>query len=529
MVEHLVQEYIDDENTLILLACSLESDIANSTGAKLVRGANAEERTIGVLTKPDRLAAGSDHTQLRDVLRGKTFKLGHGYYVTKQPSQVDLADGIEHSEARLREESFFLKEGPWNTSSFMQFKNRFGTEHLRDQLSTLLGEQILRELPNITNQIQKKAAEVNGELSSLPEPPSDCFRTTIDILAKFKIAVSDSIKGEYPAQMFGSHWRDIAKVYRVRMMSMRPTLEPLTDAEKLEQSQVNRPIALDDSDDDDAVAAAAASSPSNSRKRVKQEPVTPSKRRRGEATSSHTSAAATMGANFKLEVVYDAVDKARPGFSNLPTPKVIERLIKLSTRDWDKPLGDLFKSVSSLVREDLFSTLQILLRPWATTELSRIMKSTLKDFMTGALERLRKKLQKVLLYERDCSMTLDEDALDSHYRQELGILQGVRQKSRATLSIDVQESQAGRFTEGLKRTKKVEDLVLETDLYRREHEVMARVRAYYNVAASRIVDNVYQIVQAELLKYCVDELPGALEAAVGVDGSDGEIMPRSGA
>jgi len=128
----------------VLLACSLETDIANSAAAKIVRSSKAEDRAIGVLTKPDRLPQGSSLKELQDVLQGRNYKLGHGYYVTRQPSQVELDDGIDHRKARSRELEFFSQNHPWNTA-FDSFKNRFGTQQLQEKLSKLLAKQILQQ------------------------------------------------------------------------------------------------------------------------------------------------------------------------------------------------------------------------------------------------------------------------------------------------------------------------------------------------------------------------------------------------
>ena len=47
MVKRLTEEYISEENALILLACSMEGDIANSTASRIVRENGAEDRCIG--------------------------------------------------------------------------------------------------------------------------------------------------------------------------------------------------------------------------------------------------------------------------------------------------------------------------------------------------------------------------------------------------------------------------------------------------------------------------------------------------
>lgn len=49
LVKNLVKDYVRHEESLVLLACSMESDMANSSAGRLVRGMKAEHRCIGML------------------------------------------------------------------------------------------------------------------------------------------------------------------------------------------------------------------------------------------------------------------------------------------------------------------------------------------------------------------------------------------------------------------------------------------------------------------------------------------------
>jgi hypothetical protein len=95
LVENFVADHIKQENSLILLARSMESDFANSSGAALIdQHEGALARTVGCLTKPDRWPLGSKTQLIKNVLRGDAFAVGHGYFVTKQPNQLELNDNI---------------------------------------------------------------------------------------------------------------------------------------------------------------------------------------------------------------------------------------------------------------------------------------------------------------------------------------------------------------------------------------------------------------------------------------------------
>ena len=137
IVRNLALEYIRDESSLVLLACSMENDIHISSAAALVQKADANHRCIGVLTKPDRLPPGEPVAIWRDILLNRKFTRGHGYFVTKQPA------ALTHGEARQREEAFFQTDEPW-ARQLAEFKCRFGTRNIQQALSRKLATQILR-------------------------------------------------------------------------------------------------------------------------------------------------------------------------------------------------------------------------------------------------------------------------------------------------------------------------------------------------------------------------------------------------
>lgn len=140
LVKNLVMDYIQDHNCINLLTLTMTDDPSNSNASVLIRRANAEARTVGVLTKPDRIQHGESLSQWVQILENKRFNLGLGYFVVKNnPDPV-----VDHSIARTEEEVFF-RNPPWSTS-LKQFRNRFGTLQLQAFLSERLATQMKARL-----------------------------------------------------------------------------------------------------------------------------------------------------------------------------------------------------------------------------------------------------------------------------------------------------------------------------------------------------------------------------------------------
>ena len=137
LVKNLVKEYIKADDCINLLAIPMTDDPANSSASRLIREVKAEARTVGVLTKPDRYQHGESLDQWVQVLTGKKFRLGFGYFVIKNNPDPR----IDNITARAEETIFFANEEPWATT-LDAYKDRFGTVSLQTNLSHRLTAQI---------------------------------------------------------------------------------------------------------------------------------------------------------------------------------------------------------------------------------------------------------------------------------------------------------------------------------------------------------------------------------------------------
>jgi hypothetical protein len=116
-------------------------DFQNQAGVTLAREADPKgKRTLGVLTKPDRVEEGV-FSKWKPVLEGTENKLVHGYYVVKNPDKKQLGS-MNHQEAREDEKRLF-QEARW-TSLGSAIMARLGSDNLATRLSSLL-EQIIKK------------------------------------------------------------------------------------------------------------------------------------------------------------------------------------------------------------------------------------------------------------------------------------------------------------------------------------------------------------------------------------------------
>ncbi|KAI0758724.1 P-loop containing nucleoside triphosphate hydrolase protein [Fomes fomentarius] len=167
LVEDLVMSYVQG-NCLILVTLPMADDIENQKAARIAKQVDPEGlRTIGVMTKPDTIPAGSTKSKEMwlDVIEGRRHPLKHGYYCTRQPDDDSRLAGITPMEARTAETTFFQTTAPWSSSTT---PHRFGTQNLVKSISELLTRIISDSLPKLLGEVATQLAACKKQLSTLP-------------------------------------------------------------------------------------------------------------------------------------------------------------------------------------------------------------------------------------------------------------------------------------------------------------------------------------------------------------------------
>ncbi|KAK0447310.1 P-loop containing nucleoside triphosphate hydrolase protein [Armillaria borealis] len=195
LVKSLVETYISKPSCLILLTVACETDFENQGAHHLAKMHDAEgKRTIGVLTKPDRIPQGDEQGWL-DFIRNEKEHLDNNWYCVKQPSSTDIKRNITWAEARKRESEFFSLTAPWVDLEPM-YHQYLGTNNLIERLSTTLSDLISKRLPEIQLEIERAMHRTMQQLAQLPkELSNNPLQEISTVLSEFSKDVSKHIQG----------------------------------------------------------------------------------------------------------------------------------------------------------------------------------------------------------------------------------------------------------------------------------------------------------------------------------------------
>lgn len=381
LVENLVKYYVSQENCIVLLTLTMTDDATNSSAARLIRDIKfAKERTLGVLTKPDRVSPES-FDQWREILAGEKFKLGHGYFVVRNNQDPR----VDHARARAEEEAFF--SDPFWLGLNGKYQDRFGVRRLQTALSTILMDQIHKCLPSIISKINEKASCIDAELATLPDPPTENYQriliekvTTLGL--KFR-GVFDSGSG-YGASsnMLQKYWNRLVMDFQKALAVTRPTLITATVSDvEIKPERI-------DSDCEVMVVPTPRfkrkAPGTDARSPESQTPVN------GLAVNDHTYATKDVfdkwtGPSRKLTVkeIRDIREEShRAGIPNQIDPSAIETLNRASVKHWDDLTSAFVMATCNLVMRVLGMNLDEVIAQYHQTGLYRELRRVTSEFIT---------------------------------------------------------------------------------------------------------------------------------------------------
>lgn len=223
LVQSIVQAYMKEPRSIILAVVSAKNDYANQIVLKLARAADKKgTRTLGVITKPDTLIAGSESEAMYvSLARNQDVEFRLGWHVLKN---MDSETGTWSLADRDIKEGEFFSQGIWGELS----QSLLGIDTLRKRLSKVLLGQIAAELPSLVNEIEIKSDDCRRRLEKLGEP-----RATLDeqrlyllhISQLFQSLIKAAVDGTYNDPFFGDAKSEPGYQKRIRAVVQNLNLD----------------------------------------------------------------------------------------------------------------------------------------------------------------------------------------------------------------------------------------------------------------------------------------------------------------
>ncbi|SMR60812.1 unnamed protein product [Zymoseptoria tritici ST99CH_1E4] len=201
LIHSLVETYLMEERTIVLAVVPATNDLVNNAIFDKCRKVDPKfARTLGIITKMDKLPAGSkaEKTWLNNAQNG-AIALQLGWYLLKNRS--DEEGDLSFAERSKSEAEFFSGE----SYKVIPDTNK-GIASLRSRIADLIYEDGKQRLPKIREEAQRKLSEVNASLQRLGDERSNVAEQKgllMTIGVDFHNIVSNAVEGHWEHDFFG--------------------------------------------------------------------------------------------------------------------------------------------------------------------------------------------------------------------------------------------------------------------------------------------------------------------------------------
>ncbi|THH04716.1 hypothetical protein EW146_g10107 [Bondarzewia mesenterica] len=507
LINNLVTSFISRPSCIILLTVACETDFENQGAHQLAKLHDPTgNRTIGVLTKPDRIPPGEENNWL-GFIRGEG---GHNldWYSVKNPNSLAIRGGVTWEQARAQEFEFFSQVQPWSTLDWV-CKQKLGTDKLTQRLSAILSSLISARLPGIQEEVDKLLTRIEQNLRSLPAPPSSEPVTEIlRMVGGFIRAVEKHTEGTPTADGLLQTLRPGQEQFTSVIRSTAPDFRPLKRQESATQA-MPQPNFLDDNGDDIFVSATP--------------PI----------------------------FIEEVMERSRTAVTReLPNnyPFIVKKEFVLSfVRQWEAPSKKLFDTTGRILTAHVMSIVDDHFGPFAQGGLRQRVVNIIKTHIKSCLEKTVERID-FLLNVEGAPHTQNRRYYSDFRSKFFSYYKGVRQSSsHSDLMTKLQpqpqpprvdlparrailESMPSALDKTLAALNElgIRDVLpislaklLPPDPMDEAIEIMADVRAYFQVAYKRFVDNLTMTIDQELVRGLTVGLEALLFNGLRVNGPQG--------
>ena len=202
LVGEITDQYISLPRTICLAVVSAANDHANQKILTKVREVDPEgDRTLGIITKPDRLPSGSGSEKaFLDLARNEDINFKLGWHVLKNRTFEERDSSL--MERKAAEDTYF------RTSNFKcLLEDCVGIDALRLRLSRLLFEHVSQELPKLRTDLESAFVAAESQLVKLGNcrtSATECKIYLTQLSQSYYEICKAAVDGQYEGSFFNS-------------------------------------------------------------------------------------------------------------------------------------------------------------------------------------------------------------------------------------------------------------------------------------------------------------------------------------
>ncbi|KAK4216900.1 P-loop containing nucleoside triphosphate hydrolase protein [Rhypophila decipiens] len=216
LVQDMVTNYMRQRRSIILAVVTADNPFANQPVTKFAREIDPQgQRTLGLITKPDKIDKGSDSERYYiELAQNQNVKLNLGWHVLRNRSHATADDSAEERDER---ENDFFANSLWGESLA---KTQLGVDALRERLRNVLWNQINNGLPGVISDVQAGIKDCENKLAQLGKArisSREKHSYLHKISARLSVLLRAAIDGVYSDQFFEPGSEDSSELLERRL------------------------------------------------------------------------------------------------------------------------------------------------------------------------------------------------------------------------------------------------------------------------------------------------------------------------
>jgi GTPase SAR1 family protein len=460
LVANLMKEHIKRKSCIVILTLPMNTDVENSTAFAMIRDNTAEERTLGVLTKPDRVQSQTPLIRWQEMLLdNSSFRLGHGFHGVMMHPDVALS-----REAVLDQEKAFFNRGEWQLMKSTA-PEKVGIPSLTLRLERLLATKISEELPNISGKVNGRFGAIQQELRKYPARPSvDRYQFELgQLISNLGFGLGNLLEGQgrdAETNPLKQKWHLLAKAFKNALLNSRPSFDISSAAERKLMKKLR--------------ASSKASTPSQTTKFEN----TPALM---EISSDDET---PVFADFKKPIrsfTLEEVGECNERWNSTHIPgqiaqRAIEDLNRTSVSHWKRLTLEFVGHVGRLVQEEVKALTGSVFSDYKNTDMYTVALDAIEDFLEKALQDQKEDVVKMCRMEHEHPLTLDDGGMEREKEIAMSSINRARLGYRGKLA----QAKLGSEVSVKGRTKVAdeEDVASEQDHFALHIRMMAVSRIF---------------------------------------------------
>jgi GTPase SAR1 family protein len=200
MTIKITESYISQPRTICLAVISATNDYANQPILNKVRHFDPKgERTLGIITKPDRLHPGSEtEDAFLRLAKNEDIYFTLGWHILKNRSYEEAEVSIQE---RNGSEANFFRQSRFGTLP----PEQIGIGSFTDRLSKMLFSHVQQALPRLHQELDEALEDISKELAVIGESrasPEECKIFLAQLALSFYEICKAAVNGHYEGDYF---------------------------------------------------------------------------------------------------------------------------------------------------------------------------------------------------------------------------------------------------------------------------------------------------------------------------------------